>query len=1088
MDPNFLMKKWTFSKNRELVYDEQIFKNFCERVILAENLESVKLNNLPNDFVKEWKIQILKFNFYSQYCEKHKIDILIPLKELIINHLLDPEYAKKIDKKIDLSVKKAISVDFIVNDNEDLFEMKHIMSVFPPSHLMFYKKTEPLEDYLLTLNDKGNISEQAMNEFEEECDLYIKKDYVPRKFDLFDEISMRQKNVVMNEDLTTESSHKCKELLKVEKDELSFLIKKIQKNVIESREIAIPTMRTKRACHQFRVLSKGVLKHPFDMYTSAITRGVARKLDQDGNYFLLFDMKKFGWMFPKQLVKSVMKQIVKYYPDESDFFKAFSETNLIESKDNKIKLMNGWVLGQFDNIGSFILSTLFSKFLKGNLEYQELTMCSLFKGDDSFIKIKKCHRKVAVKFWTEWLNFLSKDYKITLKREKCILSKSGIFCEVYGKNENINLSKDCNYLLTFFDSLRCENITHCKEFVNIYHRALLSKGMECYISMLDVDDSLEQAVHEVMSCTGFEFSEKEFKLPFEAGGWLTFCEEGMNTFFIIVEEGKIPPEYMNVINIKKDDVKVPVKYKKKNGIFKFFKKDSLSQENNYFQDLICRGIIKKFEERSFSKINKNYEKTWEDYSKRRAEAFKFDAHHKMIDFCISNYIKERMVRNYLIPRSYFKITDKLFSVTEMKVDKEIESAQYKNFYLSPDRAWYYDEGYTGYEDLPKAIPEKFKFNFKNEFGSRVLDLEVFKLMMTKNFSYKEAKKNMSMVNSIYVSQFIMSKEDEETFERVKEVINIDPDDDIVYFCPLMLRWVGGKSAYKMMSRKRWEYTNWLDFSKCSREKFRATIDAMDLIHDATNKIIEYNYSPQNEEQQGYIPNIEPDIDLEKKKQDYKKGEMRGHPCSKRGNEKFNSKFANYIFAKYNKKLTDVYGDYRPGYINTRDITEKNYPDAIDFFMRNHTEEECLKFENTGFRFRKYKGKEAFRIDYRDNFFAIWSNTFEECKRKDYFNYYRNKYPEEEDFQTQAAVVELITLDSNNIIVENSYEIYNEAPWTDDESDQAILEEKNVFEREDDLDVEYNNDEGDSSSDSEKSEEDMYDFYANLVEEDNIFAG
>jgi len=481
-------KAWPFEKCPELAYNKQIFDQLAYRVNEASSLEKVELNNLPVNLVKAFKIFVFKASYYEKYCNDKKINILISPKEMVINHLRNPDYAKDLEKKIDVSLKASIRVNFLSQDTENLFDMEHIANVFPPSHLFSYTRNEIIEDCLLTQLEEKEIDPFSLLELKEVLKEGFQKDQSFRDFDIFDEIKVRNsKTVWTTQSEKTISSHSEEETLVKEKRALKFLIKKIRKNSVETREIAIPTMRTKRSCHIFRVFSKLFLKNKFDLYNSPMPNDIRRRLNQKGyKKYILFDIKKFGWMFPKQLVDTLIDAIEEETDLEfvKEFISCFRRTEMyVEGK--KVKLKRGWVLGQFDNMGSYILSCLFELFLRKNEDCNEVLLEACFKGDDSFISINADQRQ-SVNFWNKWMSFL-KFYEVTIKNEKCTMSESGIFCEVYGVNNLVNLNKDIYYLLNFFDSLDCANITHCKDYVNSYRTALLSKGMRNYISMLDVD-------------------------------------------------------------------------------------------------------------------------------------------------------------------------------------------------------------------------------------------------------------------------------------------------------------------------------------------------------------------------------------------------------------------------------------------------------------------------------------------------------------------------------------------------------------------------------------------------------------------------
>lgn len=174
-------------------------------------------------------------------------------------------------------------------------------------------------------------------------------------------------------------------------------------------------------------------------------------------------------------------------------------------------------------------------------------------------------------------------------------------------------------------------------------------------------------------------------------------------------------------------------------------------------------------------------------------------------------MKEPLTSKYWIPRRYFDITDKVLEVYEsLKIDDiRIFSKRSTDQKMDLIRAQFYDEGLTNYkEDM--SIPSLLnKYHWSN--GIKIIPYEIFILMICKNMSYNTAKKNCSRFGSIFLCKYVFQKDEIEKYSQFLKESYITPEKDLVYRCPITLKWYGGMYARIPKENDHMALSEYFDF-------------------------------------------------------------------------------------------------------------------------------------------------------------------------------------------------------------------------------------------------------------------------------------
>jgi len=205
----------------------------------------------------------------------------------------------------------------------------------------------------------------------------------------------------------------------------------------------------------------------------------------------------------------------------------------------------------WDNVMSYIISCIFDLFLeeiKNDFDLQDLKINGMFWGDDQIIRLDNCTEAETFKVWNKWIYTMLK-YNINVNRKKSLVSKQGIFCEMYTENSDIPLQKTLVYILTPLDSLRgC--CTYERKVLWSGYQDLILQSLPWFHHFRDSAEEIGfQLLSDVQELIGYEFNKFERNVPFHLGGWNLMRDEDGNIDllnFIWERFNSIPKGFINV--------------------------------------------------------------------------------------------------------------------------------------------------------------------------------------------------------------------------------------------------------------------------------------------------------------------------------------------------------------------------------------------------------------------------------------------------------------------------------------------------------------------------------------------------------------
>jgi len=499
--------------------------------------------------------------------------------------------------------------------------------------------------------------------------------------------------------------------------------------------------------------------------------------------------------------------------------------------------------------------------------------------------------------------------------------------------------------------------------------------------MLDVDGTLEQAIFCIMSITGPEFSQDEFNLPFETGGWLSSFKDNLNTVFEIIDEGKVHPQFLEVSLVKKQDVLKKPKVRTKYRPVDIFVKEKLSKSEDPFKERFLSTLKKKFKTNSFSKKNDNSHEAWEHYKFLRLQSFKRNSN-LTIYFVLGELMKEPLTNKYWIPRRYFTVTDKVLELYEsIKIDDiRIYSSKSVEQKMDLVRAQFYEEDLTNYNENMLVPSLLNKYHWSN--GRKIIPYEIFLLMICKNMSYDTAKKNCSRFGSIFICKFIFQKDEIEKYQDFLNEHYITPDKDLVYRCPITLKWYGGMFARIPHESRMDKLSEYLDFVGNGRNNNKLLFDKLDqegLIFKALDWKKDIPVEIKNDFQ--YVPKEQNVIRTEN-----------NHACSMKMSdssiafiemiEEIESKFGQKVALDLMNSVCESKNG--PGsLVNTK--YSEYYNRAVRKFELYHEEGDCFIYEPE-FLFDIIDRNEHLEDDFK----TFWYATKTQCEYVEYILYYKDQ--------------------------------------------------------------------------------------------------
>jgi len=266
----------------------------------------------------------------------------------------------------------------------------------------------------------------------------------------------------------------------------------------------------------------------------------------------MVDIKKFGWSVSKKTLQKVVECVLKKYPHEmfQRLYHGIENTYLVHETYGG-KTTRGGVLGMQDHLFSFYGSCLFDYMVN---TYNLQGLKAKFRGDDSYIFVPRDFHLSEKEVMKIWLELLIKSGIIINAKKTIIGENCGLFCENYGKIQNINC-KIAELLLNGLDVLR-KDIFSAKQYIASWYPTMMQHYKVVSVREHKLTSLFKDVVSEVIDSFGYEFDPIETHLPFELGGWFRTYVDGMNNIVNWVKEKKdflthhINPGFLNIPFVK----------------------------------------------------------------------------------------------------------------------------------------------------------------------------------------------------------------------------------------------------------------------------------------------------------------------------------------------------------------------------------------------------------------------------------------------------------------------------------------------------------------------------------------------------------
>jgi hypothetical protein len=511
-------------------------------------------------FLQEYIIFIEKLRIWKIYLNDQNLRPFMSVEEIIIRSISEGYlFADKLKKIFAFSLRESTGENFHQDECDETFIFEDINQIFPPQHLINFLREKDISD-LTSYANKPPVIKSEFTLLREYIRKNIKKGEHLRGFDLFDHIDTMDEKGSFEKGTTT-FSEKIKYMPKCNiPDCLRFRINSIQKTPCESRTIAIAEPNCKAFLHYTRSQYTPLLGGKYNYYGKDRWSFEKKLHEKKGFFHFMFDQKKCGWTFPMELIELFFEELCDLYPTIEfkqlyDIFKYKQLYYVIEG--STYTPQRGYTLGMFDDVCSFVIACMSEMFVEHVLEKQKIVELKsidiLIFGDDCDI-ITECNDITEANFvGSKWLLMLDQ-HGITVNLSKSYYSKSGVFCEVYGRSKTVQTLKHITYLLNGVSILAAHNTAHAKVLFNSYIRIITT-----YLYYVPPDHNtilvslFERIKTLIVSNFPYEFTEKEHLLPFEVGGWYQFIEEGENLLIEKILEGNIHTSFLCVSTVNLPD-------------------------------------------------------------------------------------------------------------------------------------------------------------------------------------------------------------------------------------------------------------------------------------------------------------------------------------------------------------------------------------------------------------------------------------------------------------------------------------------------------------------------------------------------------
>jgi len=474
-----------------------------------------------------------KVKLWSLYLkENNLVPFDTPLNVIKKNILNGQDYADYLKDYTNYSIRHSLGIEY--SSGEEHFIFDDINQIYPHQHLINFIRKKDFSDILDYAFTKPKIRSD-INKLRLIFRKNLKENVNFRKVDSLDYLSVMDEKGSFEKGRTTFSEALDYDPKGHIPSNLIYRINSIHKTPSESRVIAIAEPHCKLFLKYTRSMYKQLFDCKYDFYGKNRYSFEKRLHQRKDIIHLLFDQKKCGWTFPFELLEVLFEEISNLYPEVEEFNKLkeyFKYGDIYYQIEGlKKQPVRGFTLGMFDDAVSFIIACMFENFKESlNLPqgFYEQNISGLFFGDDCDIIFENMEPFECQSIGNKWIYYMD-SYGIYVNLKKSFYSRSGIFCEVYGRNDTKQTLKHVYYCIQGLDILLAHNTAHAKNLFSSFWRTLITYTEyipSTYIPGVMV--LLNEVKSIIISSFPYEFVRNEYQFPYEVGGWIQFLEEGKN--------------------------------------------------------------------------------------------------------------------------------------------------------------------------------------------------------------------------------------------------------------------------------------------------------------------------------------------------------------------------------------------------------------------------------------------------------------------------------------------------------------------------------------------------------------------------------
>jgi hypothetical protein len=571
-------------------FDEKVSKDVKDEykkfILHGDYWRSYKPTSKNKQLKFEIELLIVKLSTWVDYLSELKIPPVVNPLVIIKRNLKEgPAFALLHASHIAYNVKYTIG-DSVLMPPEDfvLEKLEDIDQMFPARHLIGFRQPESFSDILdYSFSELPKIKKTDRDKLYDCLRKNMKKDVNLPFFTELDSLELANKKSTFVKKKTS-ADVRSNVSLSPDLDqirELHFRVSGITKAPDEQRIIAISDIPSRNICFKAREAADMINNHKSDVYGKNRFQNYNFLKPGFNIFHLMLDYKKMGWSYNSKLMQMYFKIASEIYPDYPIFKKMweiFKKHGIIyHIDDTQYRHKQGFVLGMFDNIASYINSCIFElckdRVLEKNPDVDDESISGILYGDDSDIKIVEQIHNLHLIVWNEWIK-INRKYQLVINLKKSFFGKRGQFCEMYGETkDNPNMClKGNNLILCLLDCLRGCNQAHRKYLaINLFDYCKRSCTWISGEKGTVMRNFYNELKGSVWSYIGHEFYVGEFNDPYALGGWKICRDEcGKNNLLQILIEESFPDSNYQIclsgLRTSKEYIE--------NNVFKKYSKDA----------------------------------------------------------------------------------------------------------------------------------------------------------------------------------------------------------------------------------------------------------------------------------------------------------------------------------------------------------------------------------------------------------------------------------------------------------------------------------------------------------------------------------